>query len=103
MIRDLGIFPVIECVLARDYRLDQNGGRWFGNYQTPTILSKQGKAKQKAGIPLDFTSYGRKENEGKDFNEDTNFGKLHRIPYISLQEFLAKNGISSVSLSSDSE
>ena len=92
VIRDLGIFPVIECVRARDFRLAEGGGRWFGNYQTPAILSKQGKAKLARGEPLDITSYGRKESEQKDFNEDTNFGKLKRIPYKPLQEFLARNG-----------
>lgn len=29
-----------------------------------------------ANIEIDYSSYGRKENEGKDLNEDTNFGKL---------------------------
>ena len=35
---------------------------------------------------------GRKESEGKDFNEDTNFGKLKRVPYRPLQLFLKKHG-----------
>ena len=38
----------------------------------------------------DNRSYGRKESEGKDFNEDTNFGKLKRIPHPNLQAFLRK-------------
>ncbi|WP_288175448.1 hypothetical protein [Sporofaciens musculi] len=38
--------------------------------------------------PVDYSSYGRKENEGKDLNEDTNFGKLKRIPYGPLQEYI---------------
>jgi len=92
VIRDLGVFPVIECVRARDHRLIAKGGRWFGNYQTPTILSRIGKTKVATGQPLDTTLYGRKESEGRDFNEDTNFGKLKRIPYKPLQEFLARNG-----------
>jgi len=29
-----------------------------------------------------------KENEGKDLNEDTNFGKLKRIPHQPLQRYL---------------
>jgi hypothetical protein len=33
-------------------------------------------------------SYGRKESEGKDYNEDTNFGKLARIPHLGMQQFL---------------
>jgi hypothetical protein len=87
---EVGLFPVIELVKARDQRMIESGGRWFGNYETPTILSKNGKAKMKRGISLDTSRYGRKESEGQDFNEDTNFGKLKRIPYKPLQEFLKK-------------
>lgn len=92
VIRDIGIFPVIDCVLARDHRLTSRGGIWFGNYQTPTVLSRAGKSKIAAGLQPDNSYYGRKESEGRDFNEDTNFGKLKRIPYKPLQEFLARNG-----------
>ena len=90
-IKDFDLFPVIECINARDQRMINSGGRWFGNYETPTILSKIGRQKLKAGIELDTSSYGRKESEGKDFNEDTNFGKLKRIPYMPLQAFLNKH------------
>ncbi|WP_216641708.1 hypothetical protein [Pandoraea apista] len=89
---DLGVFPVSECVAARDHRLTSRGGRWFGDYETPVVLSKAGKRKLAADQPLDIRSYGRKEGEGKDYNEDTNFGKLKRIPYKPLQEFLKKHG-----------
>ena len=41
-----------------------------------------------ANQPVDYSSYGRKENEGKDLNEDTNFGKLKRIPYAPLQRYI---------------
>lgn len=92
VITDFGLFPVIECVKARDFRLEKSGGIWFGDYQTPTILSKAGKAKISGNLPLDQSTYGRKESEGKDYNEDTNFGKLKRIPYYPLHLFLAKNG-----------
>lgn len=88
---DIGLFSMQECVAARDHRLLSGGGRWFGNYQTPAVLSVKGKAKVAEGRPLGST-YGRKESEGKDFNEDTNFGKLKRIPYRPLQEFLKKHG-----------
>jgi hypothetical protein len=44
------------------------------------------------GLPLDESNYGRKESEGKDYNEDTNFGKLKRIPYKPLQVFLKSVG-----------
>jgi hypothetical protein len=60
----------------------------FGNYETPAVISKVGKVKQAKGLPLDTTVYGRKESEGRDFNEDTNFGKLKRIPFLPLQSFI---------------
>jgi hypothetical protein len=88
---DLEVLSMIELVEARDKRMTDGGGRWFGNYETPTVLSKVGQIKVKQGKPLDTTSYGRKESEGKDFNEDTNFGKLKRIPHPALQAFLAKH------------
>ena len=82
---------MIELVNARDQRLLESGGRWFGDYETPCILSNKGVKKSKLGIPLDTSSYGRKQSEGKDFNEDTNFGKLKRIPHPKLQQFLRKH------------
>jgi hypothetical protein len=87
-----GLFPVIECVLARDFRMTNGGGIWFGDYETPTILSKAGRLIRNAGEALNREIYGRKESEGRHFNEDTNFGKLKRIPYRPLQEFLRDNG-----------
>jgi len=87
---DLEVLSMIELIEARDNRMAQSGGRWFGNYETPTILSRRGREKVKRKMSLDTSSYGRKESEGKDFNEDTNFGKLKRIPHAGLQSFLAK-------------
>lgn len=87
---DLEVLSAIELVESRDHRLTSTGGRWFGNYETPCILSRKGSAKKVEGQALDTTSYGRKESEGKDFNEDTNFGKLKRIPHPELQAFLRK-------------
>ncbi|WP_025827337.1 hypothetical protein [Acetobacter okinawensis] len=87
---DLEVFSMTELVEARDRRLVDGGGRWFGNYETPCIVSKKGSQKLAASQPLDESSYGRKESEGKDFNEDTNFGKLKRIPHPGLQAFLKK-------------
>jgi hypothetical protein len=87
---DFEVFSIIELVQARDKRMTDGKGRWFGNYETPTILSRSGKEKLKKGLALDISSYGRKESEGKDFNEDTNFGKLKRIPHPQLQLFLKK-------------
>ena len=89
---DIGLFPMIDCILARDDRLERSGGKWFGNYETPCVPSKIGRRKLKRGDPLDDSSYGRKESEGKDFNEDTNFGKLKRVPYKPLQLFLREHG-----------
>lgn len=85
---DLDIFSVYECILARDRRMYNSHGGWFGHFETPTILSNQGRQKLAANIDIDYSSYGRKENEGKDLNEDTNFGKLKRIPYPPLQYYL---------------
>lgn len=85
---DFNIFPVYECILARDRRMYESNGGWFGNFETPTILSKQGRNKMKNGIEIDYDSYGRKEDEGKDLNEDTNFGKLKRIPYQPLKSYI---------------
>ena len=89
---DLGVFSMIECIRARDKRLTDGGGRWFGNYETPCVLSKVGLEVRRNGGEPDSTSYGRKESEGKHYNEDTNFGKLKRIPYAPLQEFMKKHG-----------
>lgn len=88
---DVGVFPVIDCILARDIRLSLSKGRWFGDFETPTILSRTGRENIKNNIGLNTHTYGRKESEGFDFNEDTNFGKLARIPYKPLQEFLKKH------------
>lgn len=91
-ILDIGLFSIDECIAARDHRLHEAGGRWFGDYETPAVLSRAGKDKLQRGLPLDETTYGRKESEGRDYNEDTNFGKLKRIPLKALQEFLRRHG-----------
>ncbi len=85
---DLEIFPVYECILARDRRMYESNGGWFGQFETPTILSNRGSQKLSSNQPIDYTSYGRKEKEGKDLNEDTNFGKLKRIPYPPLHNYI---------------
>lgn len=95
---DIGVFSMIGCILARDTRLHQSGGMWFGNFDTPVVLSNLGKSKLRLGIPLDKSAYGRQENEGKDYNEDTNFGKLARIPYPPLTTFLRKHGTKAAKL-----
>jgi len=89
--RCLEVLSMIELVEARDRRMIEASGRWFGNFETPTIPSEKGRTKLRLGVALDISSYGRKESEGKDFNEDTNFGKLKRIPDLKLQAFLGKH------------
>ena len=93
-ILDVGLFPMIDCILARDDRLERGGGRWFGDYETPCVPSRIGMRKLQRGETLDHSAYGRKESEGRHFNEDTNFGKLKRVPYQPLQAFLKKHGAS---------
>lgn len=88
---DVGIFPVIDCILHRDIRLARLGGRWFGDFETPTILSRFGSKGLLMQRDLNRLRYGRKESEGMDFNEDTNFGKLARIPFKPLQQYLKKH------------
>lgn len=89
---DIGLFSMIHCIRARDDRLTRRGGKWFGDYETPCVPSRIGRKKLKRGEALDGSLYGRKESEGKDFNEDTNFGKLKRVPYKPLQLYLKKHG-----------
>ena len=89
---DAAVFPVIECVKARDNRLYKSGGKWFGDYETPAILSNSGRNKLSRGLKLNTKNYGRKESEGYDYNEDTNFGKLKRIPYKPLHLLMKKHG-----------
>ncbi len=90
---DLEVFPMIECVRARDHRLALVG-KWMGDYETPVILSGSGKRKKARGESLIESVYGRKASEGHDYNEDTNFGKLARIPFEALQRFLQKHNAS---------
>lgn len=88
---DLQLFPVMECIHSRDIRLyESSHGGWFGDFDTPVVLSKLGKQHKQQGVAIDYSSYGRKEDEGKDLNEDTNFGKLKRIPYQPLKDYLAE-------------
>lgn len=92
---DFEVFPVYDCILARDRRMYDSNGGWFGLFETPTILSNSDKRKMDANQPIDYSSYGRKENEGKDLNEDTNFGKLKRIPYDPLHQYIKPDNFTS--------
>ena len=77
---DIGVFSMIECVRARDNRLAESGGRWFG--RMPKVVKKASLPKLGSGAEL----------TDDDFEKDTNFGKLKRIPYPPLQAFMRKHG-----------
>lgn len=87
VIIDIGLFSMIECIRARDRRLAEGGGRW--NKGVPQVVKKASLKKYQNGQPL----------SDADFEKDTNFGKLKRIPYPPLQEFLARHG----AISNDNE
>ncbi|MCY4212257.1 MAG: hypothetical protein OXF68_01365 [Gammaproteobacteria bacterium] len=55
---DIGLFPMIDCILARDDHLVRRGGRWFGDCETPCVPSKIGREKLKQGKDLDETGTG---------------------------------------------
>jgi len=80
VIIDIELFPMVDCIEARDARLRVAGGRWFG--RTPRVVSVPGRAKAHQGTLL----------TDADFEKDTNFGKLKRIPYPPLQAFMKKHG-----------
>ena len=80
VIIDIGLFSMIECIRARDNRLISSGGRWHNGI--PQIIKKESMKKYQSGLPL----------TDDDFGNDTNFGKLKRIPYMPLQDFMRKHG-----------
>jgi len=75
---DLAVLSMIECIKARDERLKITGGKWIGGL--PKVISNKGAIKLKKGLELTEA----------DYEKDTNFGKLKRIPYPPLQAFLLK-------------
>jgi len=77
-IKDIGIFPMFEVINARDKRLNDCGGKWFG--KVPKVVKDTSMKKYRNGEKLD----------DDDYEKDTNFGKLKRIPYAPLQKFLEK-------------
>ncbi|OGP60256.1 MAG: hypothetical protein A2V67_18900 [Deltaproteobacteria bacterium RBG_13_61_14] len=77
---DIGVFSMVECVRARDASLAERGGKWIGGI--PKVVKKSSMSKFKASKRL----------QNSDFEKDTNFGKLKRIPYPPLQEFMRKHG-----------
>lgn len=77
---DICVLSMVECVRARDARLAEGGGMWIDG--TPKVVKKTSMQKFLAGQPL----------TNRDFEKDTNFGKLKRIPYPPLQNFMRKHG-----------
>lgn len=79
---DIGLFSMAACVRTRDHRLLKIAkGKWVGG--VPYVPSKSGMKKLKKKQPL----------TNSDYERDTNFGKLKRIPYRPLVEFLRKHGV----------
>jgi hypothetical protein len=79
-VMDIGVFSMVECVRARDMSLAERGGKWINGI--PKVVKKSSMSKLKEGKRL----------LNSDFEKDTNFGKLKRIPYPPLQEFMRKHG-----------
>ena len=77
---DIGVFSMVECVRARDASLKNRGGLWFDG--VPKVVKKSSEGKYAAGKRL----------AASDYEKDTNFGKLKRIPYQPLQDFMRKHG-----------
>lgn len=75
---DIEVFSMVECLRARDNRLSETGGKWISGL--PKVIRNSGQRKLKAGQVL----------TNEDYEKDTNFGKLKRIPYKPLQDFLTK-------------
>jgi hypothetical protein len=80
VIIDIEVLSMIECIRARDQRLIDTGGKWIN--KVPMVVSKRGQEKLKKGNSL----------TDDDYEKDTNFGKLKRIPYKPLQAFMDKHG-----------
>jgi len=78
-ISDIGVFSMVACVRARDGRLSEAGGKWISG--VPKVVKKASMSKFKRGDRL----------TSSDFEKDTNFGKLKRIPYPPLQAFMRKH------------
>jgi hypothetical protein len=78
VIMDLGVFSMIECIRSRDARLMESGGQWINGIAK--VISLKGLLKKKNNLTL----------TNDDYEPDTNFGKLKRIPYAPVQDFLKK-------------
>lgn len=80
VIIDIEVLSMIECIRSRDNRLIATGGKWIAD--EPMVVSKRGEEKIRRNESL----------TNGDFEKDTNFGKLKRIPYEPLQAFMRKHG-----------
>ena len=78
VITEVDLFPMLECINARDGRLLKGGGRWKDGQ--PQVVKTTSQAKRRKGQPL----------SDEDYAKDTNFGKLNRIPYQPLVAMLLK-------------
>ena len=81
---DIGIFSMVEIIRVRDQRLINTGGKWIDGI--PKVISKSAAKKLKKAKEEKTTI----ELTNADYEKDTNFGKLKRIPYKPLQDFLKK-------------
>ena len=75
---DLAVLSIVECIKARDKRLLDTGGKWIDGL--PKVVNRKGAEKLTKGFQL----------TDSDYEKDTNFGKLKRIPYEPLEDFLKK-------------
>jgi hypothetical protein len=83
VIVDIGVFSMVDCVIARDRRLALSPGKWFG--KVPKVLTNAARkvvSDESELVDLPESS----------FETDTNFGKLNRIPHPPLVAFLQKHG-----------
>ena len=78
-VTDIGVFSMVECIRARDDSLAARGGKWIAG--VPKVVKKSSIVK----------SLDRKRLLNSDYEKDTNFGKLKRIPYPPLQDFMRKH------------
>jgi hypothetical protein len=76
---DVGVFSMVQCVRARDTSLTTRGGKWIVGI--PKVVKHASMTKYRSGQRLN----------NSDYEKDTNFGKLKRIPYPPLQEFMRKH------------
>lgn len=76
VIIDVGVFSMVECIRARDQSLASRGGIWID--EKPMVVRRDRLVKQLSG----------QEMHVSDYELDTNFGKLKRIPFEPLQSFM---------------